>query len=244
MATVDWDITEKLRIQGDYFNFYLAYDDEINEYLDRVDNGINLYGYFNFSLQTAFFLHYKYIDVTYDQSGEIDNVSQFFYGGIKWDTTEKLAMLLKLGYQNKKFDSGATGQEDFDGLAFDLQLTYRFTEKTFIELDGYRTNEETDYYLASDKTVLGASFKYNQKFSDRWTGIVDATYENSAYSNFDEQTAEDRDDDLFNIRPSVQYLFREWLMFELAYKYETRDSTDDLYDYTSNTIVFNANLAF
>jgi uncharacterized protein (PEP-CTERM system associated) len=91
---------------------------------------------------------------------------------------------------------------------------------------------------------LGASFKYNQKFSNRWTGIVDVTYENSAYSNFDEQTTEDRDDDLFNVRPSIQYLFREWLMFELAYKYETRDSTDDLYDYTSNTIIFNANLAF
>ncbi len=243
MATGDWDITEKLRIQLDYLNFYLGYDEEINQYLDRVDNGIDVYGYFNYSLQTSFFLEYKYVDVEYDQSLQLNNVSQFFYGGVKWDTTEKLALLFKVGYQDKKFDSGEIGQEDYDGLAIDVQFTYRFSEKTKFDLDLYRTNEETDYYQASDKTVLGATFKYSQKISDRWSALFDATYEGAEYSNFDFLTLEDRDDDTFSLRPSVQYLFRDWLMFELAYAFEARDSSDDYYDYENNTVFFNANLA-
>lgn len=243
MATADWDITEKLRIQFDYFNFLLTYDEEINQFLDRIDNGFNLYGYFNYSLTTAFFLEYKFVDVAYDESIQIDNQSQFIFGGIKWDTTEKLAMLTKIGYQYKKFADNSIGQEDFDGIAFDVQFNYRYSEKTLFELDTYRTNEETDNFLATDKTVIGAAFKYTQKFTDRLSASLDVIFEDIQYSNLHGRTEEDRDDTRIMVRPAGQYLFREWLMFELAYRYETRESTDNRFDYEANTFIFNANLA-
>ncbi|WP_457578086.1 outer membrane beta-barrel protein, partial [Desulfomarina sp.] len=196
-----------------------------------------------YSLLTSFFLEYKFIDVAYDQSTQIDNNSHFIYGGIKWDTTEKLAMLFKVGYQNKKFDDNSLGQEDFDGIAFDLQFTYRYSEKTTMSLDMYRTNEETDNFQASDKTVVGSVFGYKQKFTERLSGSFDFTYENSDYSNLHTVTAEDRDDWTIVLRPAGQYLFRDWLMFELAYQYERRESTDDFFDYDSNSVIFSINLA-
>jgi len=241
MATGDWDITEKFRIQLDYFNFSLWYDDEINQFLDRVDNGFNLYGYFNYSLKTSFFLEYKFVDVAYDQRTEIDNTSNFWYGGIKWDTTEKLALLFKLGYQKKKYDDVNLGQEDFDGMVYDLQLTYRYSEKTIFEFDLYRTNEETDNYQDIDKTVIGAAFTYKQKFSERWSGSLGLIYEDAQYSALVD--VDDRDDQTVFVEPAIQYLFRDWLMFELAYEYETRESNDDLFDYKTNTIMFNVNFA-
>lgn len=243
MATADWDITEKFRLQFDYFNFALGYDDEINQFLDRTDNGINLYGYFNYSPTTSFFLQYRYIDVAYDKSELIDNKSQFIYGGIKWDTTEKFAILAKAGYQMKDFADSSLGQQNFDGVALDVQLTYKFSEKTVFDWDLYRTNEETDNYLASDKTVIGSKFKYTQKFTDKWSGIVNFDYYYSDYSNLHSRTTLDRNDKGYEVRPALQYLFREWMMFELAYRYEKRDSSDDFFDYTSNTVMFNANLA-
>ncbi len=243
MATGDWDITEKFRLQLDYFNFYLHYDDEVNQFLDRVDNGLNLYGYFNYSLKTSFFLEYKYVDIAYDERDRIDNNSNFLYGGIKWDTTEKLALLLKLGYQKKKYDDEFLDLDDFDGMVYDFQFTYRYSEKTVVEFDSYRTNEETDYYLASDKTVLGAALTYRQKFSERWSGSLGVVYEDADYSDMVEANIDDRDDQTIFIEPAVQYLFRDWLMFELAYEYESRDSNDDLFDYDSNTVMFNINFA-
>jgi hypothetical protein len=243
MATADWDITEKLRVQFDYFNFLLGYDDEINQFLDRTDNGIDLYGYFKYSLTTSFFLQYKYVDVSYEESELINNNSHFIYGGIKWDTTEKLAILAKIGYQMKKFDDTSLGQEDIDAIAFDVQFTYRYSEKTKFDWDVYRTNEETDNYLATDKTVIGSKFKYSQKFSDKWSGLVDLTYEDAEYSNLRSRTNKDRDDTIWAVRPALQYLFRDWLMFEVAYRYDYRDSTDNLFDFDANTFIFNANLA-
>ena len=243
MATGDWDITEKFRIQLDYINFALWYEDEINQFLDRVDNGFDIYGYFNYSLKTSFFIEYKFVDVAYDQRIEIDNTSNFWYGGIKWDTTEKLALLFKLGYQDKKYDDVSQGQEDFDGMVYDFQLTYRFTEKTVLELDSYLTNEETDNFLASDKTVIGAGLTYRQKFSERWSGSLGVIYEDAQYSDMQVADINDRDDQTIFIRPGVQYLFRDWLMFELAYEYESRKSNDDLFDYDTNTFMFFVNFA-
>ncbi len=243
MATADWDLTEKMRVQFDYFNFLLGYDDEINTFLDRTDNGINLYGYYKYSLKTSFFVHYKFVDVTYDESELIDNNSQFFYGGIKWDTTEKLAILAKIGYQYKKFDNSSLGQEDLDAMVFDIQFKYRFSEKITFDWDIYRTNEETDNFLASDKTVIGSKFQYSQKFTDKWSALVALLYEGSDYSNLHTRTNLDRSDTIWGLKPAVQYLFRDWLMFELAYRYDYRNSTDDLFDFDTNTIMLSANLA-
>ena len=243
MATVDWDLTEKFRVQLDYFNFALGYVDEINNFMDRIDNGINLYGYFNYSLKTAFFLEYKYVDVAYDQSVVIDNNSNFFYGGITWNTTEKLALLAKIGYQTKKYDDVSLGQQDFDGFVYDLQASYRFSEKSLFDFDIYRMNEETDNSLATDKTVIGASAKYTQKFTEKLSATIDAGYEDAEYNSVSNFFDRDRDDKTYAIEPGVQYLFREWLMFELSYKYETRDSTIKVFDYTSNTVLLSATLA-
>ncbi len=243
LATADWDITEKLRTKINYTNFVLIYEDDINQFLDRVDNGVDLYGYYNYSSKTSFFIEYKFIAAAYDESTLLDSDANFFYAGIKWDTTEKTNLLLKLGYQTKKFDDEILEMGDWDGFVYDLQLTYRYSEKTHIELGSYRTNDAPDSYRASDQTVLGAVFKYDQKFSDRLSGSFDFVYEDIDYSNAHIVIQGDRDDNTLSARPAVQYLFRRWLMFELAYEYETRESTEDFFDYDTNTLMFNANLS-
>ncbi|MBW1635626.1 MAG: outer membrane beta-barrel protein [Deltaproteobacteria bacterium] len=243
LAIADWDVTEKVRTKLEYNNFYLSYEDDINSFMDRVDNGADLYGYYNYSLKTALFLEYKYINAVYDRSSLRDNDSHFFYGGIEWDSTEKTDMLFKLGYQKKIFDDEFLDDDDWDGVVFDLQLRYRYSEKTHLSFDFYRTNDASDSYQASDQTVLGAVVKYDQKFSDKLSGSLDFAYEDIDYSNAHLVVAADRDDDTFAARPALQYLFRRWLMFELAYEYETRASTDDFFEYDTNTFMLNANLS-
>ncbi len=130
-------------------------------------------------------------------------------------------------------------EDDYNGLALDVQGVYKFTEKTKFTLDAYRANEETDSAVASDKTVLGATFGYNQKFTDKISGSLAATFEDAEYTQL---IAQQRDDTTFSVKPAIQYLFREWLMGEISYQFEQRDSTDNLFDYQTNT--FFANIKF
>ena len=243
LATGDWNITEKLRAKFNYSNFYLGYDEDIDAFKDRVDNGFDLAGYFNFSVKTAFFLQGKFVDVKFDTAKVNDNQQDFIFGGIKWDTTEKVSLMAKAGVQNKEFvngDSGATKRGDYSGLALDIQAKYKFTPKTQFTFDVYRANEETDSTVASDKTVLGASLGYSQKITDKITGSFAAKLEDAEYSQL---VAKDRDDVRFSLQPAARYLFREWLMGEVSYQFEKRDSTDDLFDYQTNTIFANIKYA-
>lgn len=239
MGTVDWQMTEKLRAKADLSNFMLDYDDEINNYLDRDDDVLDLYGYYDYSEKTSFFVQYSLIDVSYDTALR-DNQQDFIYGGIRWDTTEKLSLMFKAGYQQKEYDRSITGESDYDGFAFDLQSIYRFREKAELTLNLYRKNEETDSAVALDKEVLGGNLGYSQQYTDKISGKFDLTYEDSEYRQF---ILQDRDETLVSARPAIQYLFKEWLMGEVAYSYETRGSSDDFFDYDTNTFFVSINLA-
>jgi hypothetical protein len=100
MATADWLVTEKVRLKADLSNFNLDYEDEINYFLNRDDDVLDLYGYYIYSEKTSFFIQYSLMEVTYDIS-PLDNQQDYLYGGMKWDTTEKLSLLFKAGYQHK-----------------------------------------------------------------------------------------------------------------------------------------------
>ena len=241
MGTADYNITEKLRFKFDYSNFWLDYDDEINDDLDRTDNTFDLYGYYIYSLKTSFFLQYRYTDVSYDTAGEKDSDQNYAYGGITWDTTEKLSLLFKAGYQDRNYSNDlVAGNFDWGGFIFDLQSIYRWTEKTQFNLNMYRKSEESDSAVAVDKVVLGASFGYRQNFTEKLNASIDFIYESADYSQVIDTS---RDDDRYYFRPALQYYFREWFMMELAYVFDKRESTEDLFDYTSNTGIFSINLS-
>ncbi len=240
MATADWDLSEKLRAKVDYSNFNLGYDKAINAFLERQDNSVDLYGYYNYSDKTSLFLQYRHTEVSYDSATEKDNSQDYVYGGISWNTTDKLSLLFKAGVQSKDFDTTATGFQASDELAVDLQTLYHFTVKTQASLNLYRAIEEPDSSVASQKIVLGARLNYTQKVTDKITGICDVVYENADYTQLIDSG---REDDRYLLRPAMQYLFKDWLMGEMAYAFEKRDSTDDLFDYESNTVSMSLNFS-
>jgi polysaccharide biosynthesis protein VpsM len=240
MATADWDMTEKLRFKVDLSNFYLGYDEDINAFLERQDNSADVYGFYKYSPKSSVFLEYRYVDVEYDTDTDTNNNQNFYYGGVRWDTTEKLSLLFKAGLQQKEYDDQDVGYNDTDNPTFDLQTLYRFTEKTQASLDAYYLTEESDSSEAAGKDVLGVSFAYTQRFTEKITGKLDLFYENADY---DQLIDTDRTDDTFEIKPAIQYLFKDWLMAELAYSFEMDDSSDDTFDYETNTFYMSLNFS-
>lgn len=241
MLTADWDLTEKLRIKSDYSNFYLDYDATDDAFLNRRDNIIDLYSYFKYSVKTSLFVQYRHTDVEYDTVSATDNTQNSYFGGIRYESTEKLSLLFKAGLQDKSFTNETAGYNDSNNFAMDLQALYRITQKTQITLDGYRNNEETDSEEASEKEVLGLRLSYEQDISDKITAKVDTRYENADYAQLLGQP--EREDDIYYFRPAVQYLFRDWLMAEAAYAYETTDSSENDFDYDTNVFSLSLNFA-
>jgi polysaccharide biosynthesis protein VpsM len=244
-ALIDWNFTEKLRSKVEYSNFYLNYSDELVDFLNRTDNALSWYGFYKYSPKTSFFLEYQFVDVGYDSSLYRDNTQDFYYAGIDWASSAKTSVRLKTGYQVKNYETDSLQGTDIssnDGLALELALKYQITFKTEVSLALSHKIEESDSWDSLDKEVSAGTLHYQQQFTDKLLGVCDLSIESADYdSPFQTGT---RDDDRYVFRPALQYVFKEWLMAELAYQYDTRSSTEELYEYDSNTVSFSLNSAF
>lgn len=249
LGDILWDVTEKVSLKAEVSNFYLNYKDAEDAFLNRNDNALSLYGYYNLSLRTALFLEYRYIEVDYDNDlGSLrDNTQDFFYGGMKWIASEKTSILFKMGYQKRQYSddqveaiSKNSDTSNNDDLSFELDVRYQFTDKTKFSLAAYQAIGETDSSVALDKSVIGGQLGYEQEFFENFIGMLDFVYENAKYNQL---IGQKRDDDRFSLRPALQYTFNDWLMAELSYRWEDRQSTDEIFDYNANTISFSLNSA-
>ncbi len=247
LADINWDFSEKFSSKVEFSNFYLNYKDAIVDFLDRTDNSGSLYGYYKYSVKTSLFLQYQYTDVNYDSAELRDNTQDYYYGGIKWKYSDKTSLNFKAGYEKRKYRNDQTVEDiqtiansDDGGLALELALQSQIREKIKVSLALNHKIEESDSYTALSQKVFGGTFRYEQKFSDRLLGICDLSYENADYTQIIEQN---RNDDRYVFRPALQYVFRDWMMVELAYQYDTRNSTDNYFDYKTNSILLSLNTA-
>jgi hypothetical protein len=262
-------MTEKLTARIDYTNFYLDYEGSTNQWLNRTDNSLNAYLYYTYSPKTSFFAEYRYVDAHYNDEHhgmdadskdveDRDNQQNFVYGGINWAATVKTSLVAKAGYQDKSYE--AVDIDSQDSFVFELLGNYRITEKTSLSLTLYKALEESNSFEANGKDTTMVKLRYEQKIYNRFVGVVDFWYSYDDYdqnlSGIDEDYSYEqnfysaregdryfRKDDRYYIRPALRYLFKDWLMAELAYSYDKRDSTRKLFDYNTNTISFSLNAA-
>lgn len=237
----DWDFSEKFAAKVEYSNFWLNYDEDIDEWLNRVDNGISAYAIYKYSIKTDFFLEYRYVDVSYDTDTAKDSKDNFLYGGMTWDSTEKTSLSLKAGYQDKQYKEDILTESDRNGLALEMALDYQYSTKTSLTLALSHKIEESDSSLALNKKVFAGTLYYYQDFTDRLKGVCAFSYYNDNYDQI--PGTPDRTDDRFFVKPSLQYTLKDWLMAELSYSYDTRNSKDDFFDYDTNTIYLSLNSA-
>ena len=247
LADLDWDFSEKFSTEIEYSNFILDYREQDDAWLNRTDNAISWHGYYKYSLKTLFLLEYRYIDVAYDtrESKFKDAENHFIFGGLDWISTEKTAFHFKLGYQQRKYKNDrvndaidASENIDNSSIALQMSLDYAITTKTKLIFSVNNSIEETDSQIALEKEVLSGSIHYEQEFTDRFIGLCDLRYENTDYTEY---SGTNREDDRYTVTPALQYIFKDWLMAELGYTYESRDSSIAYYNYDTNTISFTLN---
>jgi len=243
-AGVDWQISEKFSARLDYNHFDLNYDDEVNRFFDRTDNGFDFYFFYDYSLKTNIFFQYRYLTASYDDTDEreyiYDNDNSYIYGGINWKPTVKTTLMAKAGYQNVDYDNPVL-TDSSNIFSFEIQANWKATVKTSLLLDATYNIEQTDSYGALNKRVFAGRIGYQQRFTNRFRGMLNVIYENSDYDQLDRTP---REDDRFYFKPELQYAFRRWLTGELSYTYDTKESNKDYLDYDTNIFQVGLTVSF
>jgi hypothetical protein len=228
--------SDKLKLQLQYSNYNLDWNQEEIQYRDRQDNSIGVSVFYKFWPKTSLFAEYEYSDIDFDSGSTFDSEENRYYGGINWDVTAKTRGTVKLGYIDKEFD--LSNANDQDSFSMEVQTHHNLTEKRELQIDAYRKFHESDIEAASSFLSTGMTISLVQRFTEKWSGTLNASYENNDYNGVD------REDDLYGIGPALSFEAKKWLKFNLGYFYYNNDSDINSFSYTQNNLFLRAAMQF
>lgn len=233
------------------FGLGLFADDSYDRYFEsemqyltrnRLDLGARLY--YNMSAKTHFFVEYTYSDITYKDNKLSNSIGNRFALGVDGKIASKVTGTAKATYEMRDYDHSRAGAHNYNDLVgYYAALTWTPSTKNVLRLSGERKMEETRYgdddgfnrYFADTLVALYGA----QKLTDKLTASLTLAWENMHYP----RRAYDikRNDDLFIIRPELDYQFKDWLSAGVWYQFRTRNSNayranGESFDYDNNKV--------
>jgi len=233
----DWQFADKFTLKLNYRNFLLEYDKDINDFMNRTDNGFDGSLVYEHSPKTDFFVEYQYLLADYDEDKMPDNDNSYLDVGVNWQATVKTSLMAKAGYQQVDYEyedsSAALADDSEGGLNFEIQGIWKATERSSLLLNTKYSIEQSDTAQAQNKTVFAGRVAFDHRFTDRIRGDVNLVYENSDYGQFD---GSDRTDDRWYLKPELQYALKKWLFLNVYCSLDKKDSTLEGLDYDTATV--------
>ncbi|MCW5210401.1 outer membrane beta-barrel protein, partial [Desulfobulbus sp. N3] len=250
-AGIDWRLTDKISVQIGYTNHVLLYDLDVNNFMDRSDDGFDGALSYDYSPKTNFFIGGSLLTAGYEEEDMPDNDNIFLHAGMNWQATVKTAFMLKAGYQTVDYDEdwnndgseaiADTLDDGEDTFHFEAQGTWQATRKSEFLLNSKYNIEQSDSQYALNKTVWSSRLAYGYRFTGRIRGALSFIYEDSDYAQFDGSS---RLDERWNFSPSLDFALKKWLSFTLNYSFDKKDSNFDELDYETNTLGIGARGSF
>lgn len=250
---VDWKFADKVSLQAAYRHFFLEYEDDENDFLNRTDNGANCGFFYDYSPKTIFFLDYQFLLAAYQEDDMPDNGNSYINFGMNWQATVKTSLMLKAGYQivnfdfevPEEYDDAETADDlvndDDAAFSFEAQANWQVMQKTTLILNTKYSIDQTDSRQALNKTVFVGRVAFDYRFSGRVRADVNFIYENSDYALW---SGDSRIDDRWFFKPQLNFALKKWLSFNLFYSFDKKDSNFDELDYETNTLGLGARITF
>ncbi|WP_417911499.1 outer membrane beta-barrel protein [Candidatus Electronema sp. TJ] len=238
----DWQFSDKFSAKVGYKNFLLLYEDTVNDFMNRSDNGFEAALGYEYSPKTKFFLGGHYLLAAYDENKVPDNGNTYLNIGMNWQATVKTSLMAKIGYQQVRYDyedvdydqTSNLFRDDKDaGMDFEIQGIWQMTRKSSLLLNAKYNIEQTDSLQALNKSVFAGRIAFDYRFSNRLRGDINFIYEDSEYEQFE---GENRLDERWYVKPELQYALTKWLFLNLYGSFDKKDSSFDELDYESRTI--------
>ena len=209
--------------------FQAEYGDGLNR--NRVNVGAKLF--YNVSPKTNFFAEYMYSDIAYETNKDNNSTGNTVGLGVEGDITATVNGIAKVTYAMRDYENDVPGVNNYNDLfGYYVALQWQPTDRNTIRLSGERSMQESMYgsnrYYADTLVSLYAS----QKIFDKWTASLTLGWENMAYDRYEGNTK--RNDDLYTIRPALDYQFKDWLSAGVWYQFRTRQSNTNPFDYNRN----------
>ncbi len=233
--------TSKGRIDISTGYFVVDYDINTDIYRSRDRDTLNLGTTFYYDISSATELTFDiiYNDISYDFALDIENPLDSeetrILVGAQWEGTTQTAGYVKLGNRKKEFKDAT--RDDFSG--FDWQVGVIWTPKTYstLELTTFTNTNETfgeGNFIDTDTVQV----TWQHEWLDRVSTTLRTSY---IVDKFTGET--DRQDDNLTFGASLNYQMQRYILVQLGYDYEERDSNRNDIDFDRNLLTLSVSIS-
>ena len=216
----------------DTLSLGLKVSDEINKYttggniknLDRNRVNVGAGIYYNVSEKTSLLAEYTFTSLAYESNHENNSNGGMVALGVEGKLAPKVNGEAKISYNYRNYSHDKAGCDNYgDLLGYNVAITWEPTTQNLLRLSGTRDFEETLYVNNRYFISTGVKLYGSQKIMDKFTAGLTLAYENLSYPKANNQGVK-RSDDVYTIRPEVNYQFKEWLSAGVWYQFRRRTS--------------------
>ncbi len=189
---------------------------------NRINAGAGVY--YKVSEKTNLLAEYTFTSLAYESNHDNNSTGGMFALGVEGKLAPKVNGEAKITYNYRNYTHSVAGYDNYgDLIGYYLAVTWEPTTKNLIRLSGTRDFEETYYEYNRYFVSTGIKLYGSQKIMDKFTAGLTLAYTNLSYPKAN-MAGVKRSDDVYTIRPELNYQFKEWLSAGIWYQYRMRTS--------------------
>ena len=158
-----------------------------------------------------------------------------------YEVSEKVDLIGSVGLYFSQFQDSGSESPTF---VFNLGGSWQPLQNTLVSLEAYRRDYPS--YVLGGQNYISTGFRASlrQAFLEKYSAGLAMGYESSDYSDPDDSSASDRQDDYFWVRPTLNYEINERMDAGVFYQFRVKSSNDEAYEYSNNQLGFYTNYKF
>ncbi len=224
----------RLTYEIGYSNFLRKYLDEQFDDLSYSENFLSATVFYQLFPKTKTLLEYDYGFLDYLNDSTRDGDYNQIRTGFKYDLTGKTTGIVKLGYQQRSYDT--QGPSGFNGFVSEAELTTHLSENTTIDLKHLNIAVESIDASNNYFHLISTMLNVTQKIRGHFSILSTSRFDRRNYPEQDVSLGKKRRDSVVSQEISLQYDIKERAQINLGYQYTDDMSNIDVNDYNDHLI--------
>jgi len=218
-----------------YQYYWVDYLSQSLENLNRYENAAAVTGYVQVMPKTQALLEFAYRNLQYpDASGRNGNAYDFM-GGVRGEITAKISGIVKGGFGMKDYD-GDLDRKKFKNFVMHSSILYDINDRTDLTFAYYREAYESVYennnYYVGDHFLTNVDYEFGGGFIAKFEGMLF----NNWYPSPGPTTNTKRMDQEWRAGIGLDYVWTEWLVTGMGYRFHQRASNMGDRRYSQNVV--------
>ncbi len=230
--------TGRLAFEAGYQDIRYQNHRQRTEFRDREDTSASATFYYRVRPKTLLLVQARATAIDYGSDrplqDTLDSDHYRYLVGAEWEGGEQLTGAIKLGYQQKKFDS--VSRDDFSAPSWEADVTWSPRSYAHFNFKTERGTEETngggDFI-----DVQSISAGWTHEWNERVQTVLGIAYVDEQYENFE------RGEQLTEFTGSLAYRLKRWIALELGAHYTDRSSNVDLLNFNRRVLSVGIDIA-